>query len=87
MHYCRLYAFGNKYNALKVLKLHGTSTEYIIRKEIREPDITLVYSDDAIHTKGSSQFFFTVGLMICEVWKGTPFHLVSWSSQRPHRPS
>lgn len=83
---CRVYEISAQFNALKVLKKHGTLSKYILSKDA-VAYITLETFSDDIRTQSSSYLFNSLGLMISKVINGNPFHLLSWAFQRSRRPA
>lgn len=87
MGHCRISALSSQFSALKTLKKHGTQTKYIGDMPMGRTQCTLVAFADASHSKDSSQLCYLIGLFISPVEKGTPFHLLSWSSHWSRRPA
>ena len=83
---CHVSALISQFSALRTLKKHGTLTTFA---PVQYPnnDLTIVAFSDASHSPKASQLCYIIGLVIGEVKKGSPFHVLSWSSHRSRRPA
>lgn len=73
---CHVYAFLSQFNALMILKKHGTPSILIRLASSKASEYTLIASANAVRTKDSSRLWYVVRVMIGSVKMGT-FYLLS----------
>lgn len=71
---------------LTLLKRYGTLTSYVSPPSNDQDNITLVSFSDASHEEVSIQLYFMVGLLFCQVNKGSVTNRIYLSSEKSGRP-